>query len=325
MRDGSAPDPALLASLRELAGRLGLRVHTRTGAEPSWVSLRLSRSEDGATDLALDGRNRPSVQRHVAPAANPALEHETVAHVALAMLETALADAASEPPPVEPPAAAPPAEPPPTAPPAEPLVAEAASSEPPAARDTPTSRAHATLGTQLRADAAAGVVWLATHEAASHVEGALGWAGDHRIQPALTLAAGGSFLPQVSRPEFVAQLNLASLRVRPSLIARVHERISLEVALPVGLDVAALKLVAIHRDDGLPERQLRSVQPVVGMQASAHIRIWNSLALAIAAGLDLDLKPRTWTIGDEARALTVAELSRVRPCLTAGLSWGAAN
>lgn len=302
MADGRSVEPALYDTLRELGARVGVGVvEASTPAANAWSLVELAATSDGAVDITVASRGQPTAHRHVAPAASDAMRREIIAHVLLGIVEGNLEADRSRAPPA------------PT-----PLAAEA---PPPALAASEDEHA-----LQLQLAGALGAAWLARDEPAARLESSLGLVSPRRFEPGIALALGASLRPVYSVRQRQARLSLASVRVRPSLIALRRARFALELALPLGVDLAFVKLsVPVRGDDDMPpERASRSsvtVQPVIGPALAGRLRVARALELTLCAGVDIDLAPRDWTARDGPSELTLAALDRVRPYLTVGVAW----
>ncbi len=298
MADGQPVDPDLLGSMQELGNRVGVEVRPAWGGA-SWGQLQLSRSASGETELALTSAGQPALHRTVAASESESLRRETVAHVALAMLEAQREEVrdVSRTAPVT----------------REPRADKVAAEPRPPHRLT------------LRGELSIGPVWVAARDLAPRVQGSLGLHSDRRLAPSLSLTLAGSFVPRQQSDDVVARLNLLSARVRPSVNVLTLTRLVLEVGTPLGFDVALASLPATRDDGELRTRRDVHVQPVLGALVAAHVPLTATLSLTLSAGVDLDLKPRAWAIGDADDSRSSLSLARLRPYLLAGASWGVAH
>jgi hypothetical protein len=134
---------------------------------------------------------------------------------------------------------------------------------------------------------------------------------------ALGLEVAYSVKRRLEQDHVAARFHLLSLRVRPSLAPVRTPHVTLELALPLGVDVALLR-VAEAPPGAITNQRSTRPDPIVGAALAARVPLRSRLALTVQAGVDVDLTPHRWLIDAGGQSEELFTLGRFRPMLLAG-------
>jgi hypothetical protein len=290
-------DIELPAALRELCGRVGIRVAAPFEAVSGEVLL-LAHIRAAGDELELrveDAETHRTIGERIVPRAeSQAIARETLAHVLLGLVEPWIERTRRE-------------------------RAERAAAAPvqqlPSAILTPATPIVVTLGLS------SGAVLVARDHWGARVLGNTALMWSRRLQPTLALDLHGSPPVSVSTADVAARFWLLGARLRGRLNMIEGSHGACDVALSVGADLLGLKPTGADprtRVSGLRPR----AQPVFGAAIGGRIHLSRRIALVLGVGVDVDPQPRIWQVRvDEDSLITLLHTSMVRPYALLGLDF----
>jgi hypothetical protein len=289
-------DIELPAALRELCGRVGIRVAAPFEAVSGEVVLLAHiRADSDEIELRVeDAQTRRTIGERVVPRAeSQALARETLAHVLLGLIEPWLERTRRE-------------------------RAERAAAPPaqalPSALPTPATPIVVTLGL------ATGPALVARDQWAARILGNTALVWSRHLEPTLALELHGSPPVPVQAHGIEARFWLVGARLRGRLNMFAGPRGAFDAALGAGADLLGLKPSA--GPEGTQLTGLRpTAQPVIGATIGGRIRLSPRVALVLGIGADFDPMPRIWQIKVPGDEITLLQTSLLRPYALLGLDF----
>jgi hypothetical protein len=310
---GGDDTDALMGTLRELMGRLGLGIepHVATAGAPAVIPAEPTHGLSVWIDLAspyeavaIVRRGRTEVRRTIPRDSSPAIVREEIGEAVRSEVEAELLVEAAASPPQPPPAGVP------VLPPA-PVVREA---------PVPVSASNRWFALDLTMLAGGGLV-SSDSGVVPRVEGGVVLGSRRRFRPSLTVTAAYS-IPFDGEPHsgVTATESAVSLRAVPGLEIAHTSWLALNVGLGGGVDIISInpKLsTSTFQAANVPDR----VDPILTAEASLYLALAPSVAFTLVAGTDVDFVPPVYAIGSPPE--DVREPWRVRPVALAGFTFTA--
>ncbi len=310
---GGDDTDALMGTIRELLGRLGLGIEPHVVAagspavapgEPSpglsvWIDF-ASRYEA----VTIVRRGRTEVRRTIPRDSSSAIVREEIGEAVRSGVEAQLlvdATASAPPPPVAP-----------ALPPPAPVVREAPAPAPESTRWFALDLTILAGGGFVSSDS--GVV--------PRVEGGGVLGSRRRLRPSLTVTAAYS-VPFDGDPHsgVTARESAVSLRAVPGIEIAHTSWLALDVGVGGGVDIISISpkpsTTSAFQALPVPDR----VDPILTAEASLYLALAPSVAFTVVAGADVDFVPPVYTISPPSQ--DVREPWRVRPVALAGFTFTA--
>jgi hypothetical protein len=318
---GGDDTDALMGTIRELLGRLGLRIEPHVLAagspavapgEPSpglsvWIDF-ASRYEA----VTIVRRGRTEVRRTIPRDSSPAIVREEIGEAVRSGVEAQLlvdATASAPPPPVA-------ALPPPA----------------PVVREAPAPAAGSTRWFALDLTILAGGGYISSDSGVvPRVEGGVVLGSRRRLRPSLTVTAAysvpfnGDPLANVNgdpHSNVTAHASVVSVRAVPAIELAHASWLAVNVGVGGGVDIISVSGRStdstIQGSSNVPDR----VDPILTAQASLYLAFAPSVAFTVVAGADVDFVPPVYDIGSPLDQ-DVLRPWRVRPVALAGFTFTA--
>jgi hypothetical protein len=311
---GGDDTDALMGTIRELMGRLGLGIepHVVTAGSPAvvpaepppglsvWIDL-ASRYE--AVTIVRHGRTE--VRRTIPRDSSTAIVREEIGEAVRSGVEAELQVEAAASPPQPPPAAAP-------------MLAPA-----PPVREAPAPASTSNRWFALDLTMLAGGGFVSSDSGVvPRVEGGVVLGSRRRFRPSLTVTAAYS-LPFDGDPHsgVTARESAVSLRAVPGIEIAHTSWLALDVGVGGGVDIISISpkpsTTSAFQALPVPDR----VDPILTAEASLYLALAPSVAFTVVAGADVDFVPPVYTISPPSQ--DVREPWRVRPVALAGFTFTA--
>ncbi|HEX6242683.1 MAG TPA: hypothetical protein VFZ61_17340 [Polyangiales bacterium] len=287
-------DLELPAALRELCSRVGIRVVAPFEAVRGDVVLLAHIRADGdVLQLSVeDAETRRQIgERTVPRAESQAIARETLAHVLLGLVEPWIERRRRE-------------------------QAEAAARP----QDLPSTPSAPSAPLDVRLGVGAGPIVLAREQWGARVYGHTGFTWLRKSAPTVAVDVSGALPVPVEAAAVSARFWLVGARLRGRFSAFSGPRGAFDVALSGGADLLGLKPVSAPPGTRLESLSLR-VQGVFGAALTGRVHLPRRIDLVFGAGLDVDLKPRTWAIEAYGMETTLLSTGYLRPYALVGVDF----
>jgi hypothetical protein len=187
-------------------------------------------------------------------------------------------------------------------------------------QDLPSTPSAPSVPLDVRLGVGAGPIVLAREQWGARVYGHTGWTWLRKAAPTIAVDVSGAPPVSVEAAAVSARFWLVGARLRGRFSAFSGPRGAFDAAVSGGADLMGLKPVSAPDGTQLESLSLR-VQGVFGAALTGRVHLPRRIDLVFGAGLDVDPKPRTWSIEAYGMETTLLSTSHLRPYALVGLDF----